>query len=74
MIHLQAIPTRMSCNNVLEWMAESDGEAAMDPAGAEVGEDLEDDDGENKPAETAVCAFVAYTLHKGSHRGSLKPF
>ena len=45
----------------------------MDPAGAEVGKGLDDDDDEDEPAETAVCAFMANNLHKGSNRGSWKP-
>ena len=51
----------------------SDGEAVMDPAGAEGGEGLDDDDYEDEPAETAVCAFVANNLHKGGNRGSWRP-
>ena len=42
----------------------------MDPLGAEGDEGLNDDDDEDEPAETAVSAFVANNLHKGSHRGS----
>ena len=45
----------------------------MDPAGAEGGEVLDDDDDKDEPAETAVCAFVANNLHKGSNLGSWKP-
>ena len=44
---------------------------AMDPAGADGDETLDDDDDE--PAETAVCAFVANNLNTGSNRGSWKP-
>ena len=100
-IRLQAIPARMSCDEVLEWVGEevlkeygnlhhtrglktgdrdvnyvgegSGGEAAMDPAGAEGCEALDDDDDNNKPAETAVCAFVTNNLSAGSNRGSWKP-
>ena len=52
---------------------ESGGEAAMDPAGADGDEALDDDDNDNEPAETAVCAFVAKSLSAGSNRGSWKP-
>ena len=99
-IRLQAVPARMTCDNVLEWVGEevlkeyknphnrglqagdrsvrqvgagSDGEAVMDPAEAEGGKGLGDDDDEDEPAETAVCAFVAYNLHKGSNQGSWPP-
>ena len=44
----------------------SDREAVMDEAGAEGGN-------EDKPAETAVRAFVANNLHNGSNWGSWKP-
>ena len=47
----------------------SDGEAVMDPVAAEGGEGLDDDDDQDEPAETAVCAFVANNLHKGGNRG-----
>ena len=53
--------------------AGSDGEALMDLTGAESGKGLEDDDGEDEPAETAVCAFVANNVEKGGNRGSWKP-
>ena len=53
--------------------AGSDGEAVMDPVGAEGGEGVNDIDNEEEPAKTAVCAFVANKLHKGSNRGSWKP-
>ena len=53
--------------------AGSDGEAVVGPAGAEGGKGLTDDDNEDKPAGTAVCAFMAYNLHKGKDRGSWKP-
>ena len=53
--------------------AGSDGEAVMDPAGAEGGEGLDADDDEDEPAETAVCALVANNLNKGGNRGSWKP-
>ena len=98
---LQAIPARMTCDEVLEWVGEevlkeyrnlhhtrglkagdrdvkyvgegSGGESAIDPAGTEGGEALDDDDDDDEPAETAVCAFVANNLNTGSNRGSWKP-
>ena len=42
----------------------------MDPAEADVCKGLNDDDDEDKPAETAVGAFVAYSLHSGINPGS----
>ena len=97
-LRLQAIPARMSCNEVLDWVEEkvlkeyrnlhrtrglkagdrdvnyvgegSGRESAMDPAGTEGGEALDDDDHDDEPAETAVCAFVANNLNAGSNRGS----
>ena len=100
-ICLQAIPARMSCDEVLEWVGEEvlkeyrnlhhtrglrpgdrdvnyigegpGGEAAMDPAGADGDEPLDDDDDDDEPAEMAVCAFVANDLNAGSNRGSWKP-
>ena len=100
-LRLQAIPARMTCDEVLEWVGEevlkeyrnlhhtrglkagdrdvnyvgagSGGEAAMDPAGADCDEALDDDDDNDEPAETAVCAFVANNLNTGSNRGSWKP-
>ena len=98
-IRLQAIPARMSCDEILEWVGEevlkeyrnpqhtrglrptnvnyvgegSGGEAAMDPAGADGHEALDDDDDDDEPAEVAVCAFVANNLNTGSNRGSWKP-
>ena len=51
----------------------SGGEAAMDPAGANGDEAPDDDDNDDEPAETAVCAFVANNLNTGSNRGSWKP-
>ena len=100
-IRLQAIPARMSCDEVLEWFGEevpkeyrnlhhtrgsrpgdrdvnyvgegSGGEAAMDPAGADGDEALDDYDDDDEPAETAVCAFVSNNLNAGSNRGSWKP-
>ena len=45
----------------------------MDPAGADGNEALDDDDDEDEPAETAICAFVAKYLNAGSNRGSSKP-
>ena len=101
-ICLQAIPARMSCDDVREWVGEEvlkeynkfahnrglqvgdrsvcqvgngfDGEAVMDPAGGEGGESWNDDDDEDKPAETAVFAFLAMTMHRGSNQGSWNPF
>ena len=100
-IRLQAIPARMSCDEVLEWVGEEvlkeyrnlhhtrglrpcdrdvnyvgegpGGEAAMDPAGADGDEALDDDDDDDEPAEMAVCAFVANNLNTGSNQGSWKP-
>ena len=100
-LRLQAIPARITCDEVLELVAEealkeyrnvhhtrglkagdrdvnyvgggSGGEAAMDPAGTEAGEALDDEDDDDEPAETAVCAFVANNLNTGSNRGSWKP-
>ena len=94
-LRVQAIPSRMTCDEVLEWVGEevlkeyrnlhhtrglkagerdvnyvgegSGGESAMDPAGTEGGEALDDD------AETAVFAFVANNLNPGSNRGSWRP-
>ena len=51
----------------------SGGEAAMDPAGADGDEALDDDDDDDEPAEVAVCAFVANNLNMGSNQGSWKP-
>ena len=101
MICPQAIPARMSCDDVLEWVREevlkeyehlahhrglqagdrsvrqvgagSYGEAVMDPAEAGGGKGLDDDDDQDESAETAVCAFLANNLHKGSNQGSWKP-
>ena len=100
-IRPQAIPARMSCDEILEWVGEEvlkeyrnlhhsrglrpgnrdvnyvgegpGGEAAMDPAGADGGEALDDEDDDDEPAEMAVCAFVANNLNPGSNRGSWKP-
>ena len=100
-IRLQAIPARMSCDEILEWVGEEvlkeyrnlhhtrglrpgdrdvnyvgegpGGEAAMDPAGADLDETLVDDDDDDEPAEVAVCAFVANNLSAGNNRGSWKP-
>ena len=100
-LRLQAIPARMTCDEVLEWVGEevlkeyrnpqhnrglkagdrdvnyvgegSGGESAIDRAGTEGGEALDDDDDNNEPAETSVCAFVANNLNAGSNRGSWKP-
>ena len=51
----------------------SGGESAVDPAGTEASEALNDDDNDDEPAETAVCAFVANNLNVRSNRGSWKP-
>ena len=51
----------------------SGGESAMDLAGTDCDEALDDDDGDEEPAETAVCIFVANNLNAGSNRGSWKP-
>ena len=100
-ICLQAIPARMTCDEVPEWVGEevlkeyrnlhhtlgsrpgdrdpnyvvegSGGEGAMDPAGADGFEALDDDDDDDEPAETAICAFVATNLNTGSNRASWKP-
>ena len=100
-IRLQAIPARMSCDEVLEWVKEevlkeyrnlhhtrglgpgdrdvnyvgegSGGAAAMDPAGADGDEALDDNDDDDEPSETTVCAFVANNLNTRSNRGSWKP-
>ena len=100
-IRLLAIPARMSCDEILEWVGEEvlkecrnlhhtrglrpgdrdvnyvgegcGGEAAMDPAGADGDEALDDDDNDDEPAEMAVSAFVAHNLNVGSNRGSWKP-
>ena len=53
-------------NNVGEG---SGGESAMDPAGTEAGEALDDENDDDEPAKTAVCAFVANNLNAGSNRG-----
>ena len=99
-IRLQAIPARMSCDEILEWVGEEvlkeyrnlhhtrglrpgdrdvnyvgqgpGGEAAMDPAGADGDEALEDDDHDDEPAEMAVCAFVANNLNAGGQPGKLE--
>ena len=100
-IRLQAIPARMSCDEILEWVGEEvlkeyrnlhhtrglgpgdrdvnyvgegpGGEAAMDPAGGDGDEALDDDDDNDEPAEMAVCAFVANNPNAGSNQGSWKP-
>ena len=97
-LRLQAIPARMTCDEVLDLVGEevlkeyrnlhhtrslkagdrdvnyvgegSGGESAMDPAGADGDEALDDNDDDDEPAETAVCAFVANNLNTGSNRGS----
>ena len=98
---LQAIPARMTCDEVLDWVGEEvpkeyrnlhytrglkagdrdvncvaeglGGESAMEPAGADGDEALDDDDDNDEPAETAVCAFVANNLNAGSNQGNWKP-
>ena len=100
-LRLQAIPARMTCDEVLDWVGEevlkvyrnlhhtrglkagdrdvnyvgegSGGESAMDPAGTEAREALDDGDDDDEYAETAVYAFVANNLNTGSNRGSWKP-
>ena len=100
-VRLGAIPARMTCDEVLEWVGEevlkeyrnlqhtrglrpgdrdvnylgegSGGEAAMDPAGADGDEALDNDDNDDEPAEKAVCAFVANNVNTRSNRGSWKP-
>ena len=57
------------------------GEAAMDQAGTDgdnpydeaYDEALDNDDDDNEPAQTAVCAFVANNLNTGSNQGGWKP-
>ena len=99
-IRLQAIPARMSCDEILEWVGEevlkeyrnlhhtrglrpgdrdvnhvgegTGGEAAMDPAGVDGDEALDDDGDDDEPAEMAVCAFVANNLNAGSKWGKLE--
>ena len=51
----------------------SGGEAAMDPAGADGDETLDNGDDDDEPAKMAVCAFVANNLDTGSNWGSWKP-
>ena len=51
----------------------SGGESALDPAGADGNEALDDDDNDDAPAEAAVCAFVAHNLNAGSNPGGWKP-
>ena len=100
-LRLQAIPARMTCDKVFDWVGEevlkeyrnlhhtpslkagdrdvnyvgkwSGGEAAMDPAGADGDEALDDDDDDDEPAGMAVCAFVANNLNAGSNPGSWRP-
>ena len=100
-LRLQAIPARMTCDEVSEWVGEevlkeyrnlhhtcglkvgdrdvnyvgegSGRESAMDPAGTEAGEALDDEDDDDEPAETAVWAFVANNLNAGSNRKSWRP-
>ena len=100
-LRLQAIPARMTCDEVLEWVGEEvlkeyrnlhhtrglkagdpdvnyvgervGGESAMDPAGPDGDEALDNDDDDDEPAEMAVRAFLANKLNMGSNRGSWKP-
>ena len=100
-LRLQALPARMTRDEVLEWVREevlkeyrnlhhirglkagdcgvnyvgegSGGEYAMEPAGTEAGEALDNENDDDEPAKTAVCAFVANNLNAGSNRGSWKP-
>ena len=58
----------------VNYVGEGSGrESAMDPAGNEAGEALDDEDDDDEPAETAACAFVADNPNAGSNRGSWKP-
>ena len=50
----------------------SGGEAAMDPAGADGNEALNDNDDDDEPAEVAVCAFVVNNLNTGYQPGKLE--
>ena len=96
-ICLQAIPARMSCDEVgeeelkeyrnlhhtrglgpgdrdINYVGEgSGGEAAMEPAGADCNEALDDDDDDKEPAQAAFCAFMANNLNAGSNQGNWKP-
>ena len=45
----------------------------MDPAEAVGNEALNEDDEDDEPAETAICAFVANNLSTVSNQGSRKP-
>ena len=99
-LRLQAIPARITCDEVLEWVGKEvlkdyrnlhhtrglkagdrdvnyvgkglGGKSAMDPAGTEAGESLDDEDNNDEAAETAVRAFVANNRNAGSNRGSWK--
>ena len=51
----------------------SGGESAMDPAATEAGEALDEENDDDEPAETAVCAFVANNLSAESNQGNWKP-
>ena len=51
----------------------SKAETVMHPAEAKVRESLHNDDGEDEPAQTAVCAYVASNLQREGNRGSWKP-
>ena len=50
----------------------SGGEAAMDEAGADGDETLDDNDKDDDPAKTAVCAFVAKKRERGEQLGKLE--
>ena len=61
-------------NRDVNYVGEESGrESAMDPAGADGNEALDDDDNDDEPAETAVGAFVANNLNAGSNWGNWKP-
>ena len=58
----------------VNYVGEGSGrEATMDPAGADGDETIDNNDDDDEPVETAVCAFVANNLNTGSNRGSWKP-
>ena len=69
-------------NRGLQWHADcsfhyvgnsSGGESALDSAGIEGPNVSDNEDDKDDAAETTVCTFLAYNLHKGGNRGSLKP-
>ena len=74
---LQAYPAHTSCNDLLDWVGEevlkeykslpNDGQLQ----GGERSEGLDEDDDEDTPVHTAVCAFMANNLHKGSPFGRI---